>query len=826
MACTTHLFLPFVNYSCMTFPHAPRDNPFVRIISNNLIDSNLSSNLIDQVLSIQDPFYVDIKASPEPIPDYVFVQDPASQPFRDKLVGIAIDGVPIYSGLTHEGYDAFYPPSNSGSYVYTIDGCGGSYGPTPSGWRYHYRIFPACLDNNATSSAYRKVIVSEIHELLHSFEDFSTPKILGYSLTGYPIYSPLDAQGQLHDNLDNCNGKFDGNNNYGYYTTLSFPYTIGCDGPGVYSTFEQQVSLEGLPTQVNIRYDECPGGTYPSVSFQSNGCVPCPPGKYSITKGKSERVACSAICPIGSYCPAGSVKPLSCPGGQFGSVPGLGSPVCSGSCQPGYYCPPGSIKSNPYPCGNITFYCPASSSRRLFISNSYYSLPEDDASVQYRWDQAPCDPGTYCIEGKRYSCPAGRYGNQSELTTSDCSAACPVGFYCPIRTVNPIPCPAGTFGNSSGITNSLCSGLCAPGHYCPAGSTSDKQIKCAAGLYGAEFGLSTKECSPFCEVGGAPNATISAGTKFCESRSCAAGYVCPPASTSATQQPCGGPQFYCPPHSVIPTSVLSGYYSIGRMSEPKNQVSDDALVRTSQVKCEPGYWCSSGIRQPCDRGSFGSEYGLSSSACNGPCAPGFLCDFASPSSKQYSCGLNASVYCPQGSFTSIIAPAGFYTVGNSETTRLAVLPCPPGMYCVNGMRYNCAAGRYSVGGSATSDCDGFCEAGYYCPPMSTSSRQLPCPAGRYGTVGMTNAACAGGCTEGYYCPASSSSPLQVQCGGENWFCPRESGSPIPVDLFHYSTGGDAATRTAQVLCVEGHLEGTPPASNQRINICPSTTVMP
>ena len=284
MACTTHLFLPFVNSSCITFPHSSRENPFLRVISSNLIDSNLSSNFISQVLPIVDSFYVDIKSAPDPIPDYIFVQDPASPEFYNKLVGVAIDGVPIYSGLSSDGYDVFYPPSDSGSYVYKIDGCGGSYGPTPSGWRYHYRVFPVCIGNNATYNSNRKLIVSEIHELLTFYEDFPAPKIVGYSISGYPIYSPLDALGQLHDNLDNCNGKFDGDNNYGYYTTLSFPYVIGCDGPGVYSTMETKVSLESLPTQVHVHYDPCPGGTFPSTSFQSNGCIPCPPGKFSVTK--------------------------------------------------------------------------------------------------------------------------------------------------------------------------------------------------------------------------------------------------------------------------------------------------------------------------------------------------------------------------------------------------------------------------------------------------------------------------------------------------------------------------------------------------------------
>lgn len=203
------------------------------------------------------------------------------------------------------------------------------------------------------------------------------------------------------------------------------------------------------------------------------------------------------------------------------------------------------------------------------------------------------------------------------------------------------------------IRNSSCSGLCSPGYYCPMASTSSTQSACPAGIYGAESGLTSRECSPMCETSGAPNATSSLGSRFCKSRTCSAGYICPVASVSPTQQECGGVNVFCPPGSVVPTPVSSGYYTIGAISAPLLPTSDDESTRTSQQQCEPGYWCSGGVRSECPAGYFGGDVGMVSPTCSGPCTAGYICTSASPSSTQHPCGLNSSVYCPEGSFRPV-----------------------------------------------------------------------------------------------------------------------------------------------------------------------------
>lgn len=43
--------------------------------------------------------------------------------------------------------------------------------------------------------------------------------------------------------------------------------------------------------------------------------IPCPAGRYGKTAGLTS-AECTAICPIGHYCVAGSVEPVKCPSGS------------------------------------------------------------------------------------------------------------------------------------------------------------------------------------------------------------------------------------------------------------------------------------------------------------------------------------------------------------------------------------------------------------------------------------------------------------------------------------------------------------------------------
>lgn len=914
--CPTFEFFSDVAVKCVSFPHAPHGEHYLQVVAKNMQDYRLVND--------SNHFLVDIHFA-TPSVDTIVISDPAKYS-PNELVGIALDGVPIYSSLIDIGVDGLAPDPSTGLNIITLDQCGGSYSKvgTVMGHdvieRYHYRALPACILDTSDTVNKRKTLINDVHELLDGFQNFFGPHIVGYSLSGYPIYSPYDWRGQLQEQLDSCNGKFNmssveigsgdtsfsssfpPNNEaalsqlyvpsspstlspYGYFITPTFPYTVGCDGPGMFSTQEQQLPVpEMLLQQTGSRLSSCPAGYMPSLMY-NNGCIPCPAGKYSTSAYTHGRTSCNMDCPKGHYCPAASIAPRKCAGGRYGSSKNLQTAECSGVCQAGYYCPEGSISPTAFPCGNENFFCPSGSVTRTPVFPGHYTdsitltsvgiegskttvlNPEKEDDVRRRTNQAICPVGHYCTGGNKYPCPAGRYGSIEGLVDPLCrgngsasllsyaprnptltlDSVCPIGYYCPQGSVEPIICPAGRYGDAPGLTTPACSGSCLKGHWCRAGSTSATQNACVAGIYGATDGLKTAACNENCEVVLESESTLPttvtttaarltadslpvSSSLFCVPRQCEAGYYCPSGSTSPRMYDCGpSAAVFCPPGSSVATPVSLGYYTVGALSQPNQQQSElDQYNRIAEVECEPGHYCMDGVRYICPQGYAGITSGLHDPTCSGLCAPGYYCESGSTSTKQYACK-DTHVYCPLGSYEPTFVPNGFYAIGQNDTTmatRSDIAPCPPGHYCIGGLVRPCDAGRYSHSGSGTAECDGLCSVGYYCPIASTSMEQIPCPAGRYGsTVGMTNAYCTGSCLAGYYCPIASTSAKQHECGHDKVYCPSGSGAPIPVDIGYYTTGGMTRTRIDQTLCGGSDITGTPPSAGVRENICPSTTML-
>lgn len=147
-------------------------------------------------------------------------------------VAFTVNGLTIF-GPTEAPNDGYRDPYLDG----ILDFCNGHTAP---GGVYHLHARPDCL-----------------------FDDIQQADlILGYALDGFPIYYPYecvnetcaslnklessymqieDTYGDTIENawdaheyvsgfgdLDECNGKYDSNGNYGYYATDTFPYLIGC----------------------------------------------------------------------------------------------------------------------------------------------------------------------------------------------------------------------------------------------------------------------------------------------------------------------------------------------------------------------------------------------------------------------------------------------------------------------------------------------------------------------------------------------------------------------------------------------------------------------
>ena len=140
-------------------------------------------------------------------------------------IAVAVNGIPIFGAAEGPGGDVLSMPS--------FTECGGHNGPSG----YHYHTFTITGSDTC---------------LFTEEEAMSDPVLFGYAFDGYPIYvgnyslgytssyeltdpslfatSTFDAHTYVegYGDLDECNGLTDENGNYAYYTTDSYPYTVGC----------------------------------------------------------------------------------------------------------------------------------------------------------------------------------------------------------------------------------------------------------------------------------------------------------------------------------------------------------------------------------------------------------------------------------------------------------------------------------------------------------------------------------------------------------------------------------------------------------------------
>lgn len=503
-------------------------------------------------------------------------------------------------------------------------------------------------------------------------------------------------------------------------------------------------------------------------------------------------------------------KRLQCPPGVYGREPGLRSRTCSAPCPAGYYCPAGT--ATPLVCGAANLYCPLGSATPTSVPVGYFSI---GFSANSRMDAAICPPGNFCVDGNQVKCPAGTYGAISGLSSKKCSGDCPSGHYCPIQTTKPIACPGGTYGAITGLTAPQCSGRCLHGYYCPPGSMSPTERVCGPNVFCPEGSSSPSKanngayvingdsgvasrallcpigsyCSPFNNSGtaqlcpaGTFGSTMGLTTSSC-SGNCARGFFCPQGSTIPTQMQCGSVDVYCPIGSDVPIAVSPGYYTISEDSKADPTSAATMTTRSAQIKCQPGYYCISGERFPCPAGIFGGSFGLMTPQCSGPCTAGFYCPEASIVSKAFSCGSSA-VYCPEGSPEPIRASKGYCTIRDTQapaTQRSDQRLALPGEFAWKGTCYPCPAGSYgSRDGENDPACEGICEAGYFCPPGSISATQFEC--GLNATVFCPRGSVAPvNVMDGYYTSIADNGPLVSVVAIDDGVLARECGPGLVRD---------------------------------------------
>ena len=170
----------------------------------------------------------------------VVTSDATNSAFLSGIAGWSINGIPIFTGASAEKTDPYYPQEwtdSSNTAVESVDACIGH--PQGTGL-YHYHMLPPCLVNAANIDT--KTVCNSVSACTDDLKGYAlsaytaTSKqitILGIAKDGHKIIGPYDDSGELINcsTLDVCNGMtLDGS--YVYVYTNTFPYTVGCFGPG------------------------------------------------------------------------------------------------------------------------------------------------------------------------------------------------------------------------------------------------------------------------------------------------------------------------------------------------------------------------------------------------------------------------------------------------------------------------------------------------------------------------------------------------------------------------------------------------------------------
>ncbi|KAH8097197.1 hypothetical protein JL720_79 [Aureococcus anophagefferens] len=431
--------------------------------------------------------------------------------------------------------------------------------------------------------------------------------------------------------------------------------------------------------------------------------------------------------------------------------------------------------------------------------------------------EAPCEPGTFCVAGARFRCPAGRFGAVPGLAAANCSGAAR-RVVLPRGRPAPILLPAGRYSAAAGLAAPGEAAECPPGSYCVAGSTAPAD--CPAGRFGAPASR-RRSASPTSPATRASAPRASRARPGAASRALSPAGRRRPRSLAVLADPAAqyprrplrrlrrvglrrgglGAAAFCPAGSAAPTRVRAGHYTVGAATLERGNASDaDADARVAEVACEPGHYCVLGVKTPCPPGSYGASSGLADVACDGPCAPGYYCERGSATPTQNACG-SPAVYCPAGSAAPLPVGAGNYSAAATAGYAAARGDAP-------GVAPSAAA--------AGTDAAGCAPAALRARLLCAGGVRRPCPAGTYGsTFGETSATCAGLCPPGMFCVEASTEAKPVANGT---YCAPPGGCRPCCDARRddatglWARHGDAVVGAVRLVANEAtprHLHGAP-----------------
>ena len=404
-------------------------------------------------------------------------------------------------------------------------------------------------------------------------------------------------------------------------------------------------------------------------------------------------------CPIGFYCPEGSVDKISCPPGRY--CPVAGAALWAGYCEEGYYCVLESTTNRPT------------------------NLGTEGGNI--------CPTGAYCVGGSSTytDCPAGTYNPMQGGTKPENCLQCTAGYACPgTGIVNPsLLCTGGYYCEEGSVSQSPSGKECQPGYECPTGSAYPK--KCD---FHQVQPLSTQLTCTNCPIG-----------SYCynnQVKLCKKGHYCP---GSNVVKP-------CPIGKWSPTEGLSAEAQCSSCTG--GYACETPGIAVLNVKCDGGYYCGTGTSTrapqsykcaasqfcpagsaaatPCTQGYWCGEDLLS--VPSGLCQPGYYCPQGALTSTQQICG--SGRYCPEGSYTPTLCPEGTYNPDEGAESVNDCVHCTMGQYCattgLSSPTTDCQQGFYCpLKMNASSNPIYKCPKGHMCPTGSTAPK--PCPHGYYQT---------------------------------------------------------------------------------------------
>ena len=187
--------------------------------------------------------------------------------------------------------------------------------------------------------------------------------------------------------------------------------------------------------------------------------------------------------------------------------------------------------------------------------------------------------------------------------------ACEAGYYCTRSDPVGSPCPAGRFADGVLSRNSNCSGPCAAGFVCPPRSTSSKATKCPAGQ--------------LCPQGAAAPQPCPAGF-YCPEGSGDVPLLDPVTKLELAIGPTGlcAAGYFCPPNSTTSGGVVAESFSV----DARGAISVRSFSAINF--CPPGttnaFLGASSVAAclPCPRGTYSPGQGSNLPVCPGQCPAG------------------------------------------------------------------------------------------------------------------------------------------------------------------------------------------------------------